>query len=185
MKVIYDEYYQTENLFGHAYPELIEFFESYPKKEKLLDLGCGQGRDAIPLAELGYGVTGVEISKVGLDQMMKVAKSRQLNLEGIVEDIYKYDGFEKFDFVLLDSMFHFTKKDRIKETDLIKRIIDKSKIEALIVFCIQDTGNKVKILKEIIDSKERIFESDFVHEFFDEETDHSSKTKYKIIAVKV
>lgn len=54
MTATYDKYYQTENLFGDPYPELIEFFANYPKKGKVLDLGCGQGRDAIAIAQLGY-----------------------------------------------------------------------------------------------------------------------------------
>lgn len=50
MTVTYDKHYETENLFGDPYPELIEFFDKYSRKGNLLDLGCGQGRDAIPLA---------------------------------------------------------------------------------------------------------------------------------------
>lgn len=41
MTVTYDKYYQTENLFGDPYPELIKFLTDYPKKGKVLDLGCG------------------------------------------------------------------------------------------------------------------------------------------------
>ncbi len=32
MTVTYDKYYQTENLFGEPYLELIEFLAKYPKK---------------------------------------------------------------------------------------------------------------------------------------------------------
>ena len=52
MNVSYDKQYQTENLFG----------EPYSERGRLLDLGCGQGRNAIPLAQLGYEVTGMDIS---------------------------------------------------------------------------------------------------------------------------
>jgi hypothetical protein len=53
----YDKYYKTENLFGDHYPELIEFLAQYPKKRRVLDLGCGQGRDAITGSTwvFGYG----------------------------------------------------------------------------------------------------------------------------------
>ena len=74
MTVTYDKYYQTENLFGEPYPELIEFFAEYPYKGKLLDLGCGQGRDAIALARLGYSVTGIDNSKVGIQQMNQIGQ---------------------------------------------------------------------------------------------------------------
>ena len=47
MTTSYDKHNRNENLFGEPYPELIKFFSNYPKRGKLLDLGCGQGRNAI------------------------------------------------------------------------------------------------------------------------------------------
>ena len=32
MTVTYDKYYQTENLFGRPFRELMDFFSEYPKK---------------------------------------------------------------------------------------------------------------------------------------------------------
>jgi len=139
MTFTYDKYYQTENLFGKPYPELIEFFTEYPKKGSVLDLGCGQGRDSIPLARLGYNVTGIDNSKVGIEQMNRIAKTDSLKLNGQVADIFEFDNFVEYDFILLDSMFHFVKNDRMKEINFIKRIISEVKKDCLLVFCIQNT----------------------------------------------
>ena len=57
----YDKHYQTPNYFGEPYPELLSFFSKYKPKGHVLDLGCGQGRDAIAMARMGYKVTGVDI----------------------------------------------------------------------------------------------------------------------------
>jgi len=133
MTVTYDKYYQTENLFGEPYPELIDFFTAYPKKGNVLDLGCEQGRDAIPLARLGYSVTGIDNSKVGIEQMNQIGQDENLNLVGQVEDIYAFDRFSEFDIVLIDSMFHFAKKDKEKEIGLIKRIVADIKKGSLVV----------------------------------------------------
>ena len=111
MKVTYDKYYQTENLFGDPYPELITFFGNLSTQGKLLDLGCGQGRDAIPLARLGFEVTAIDNSAVGIDQLNQIALDDKLTLRGKVLDIYEYDNFDEFQYVLLDSMFHFSKND--------------------------------------------------------------------------
>ena len=183
--VAYDKYYQVETLFGEPYPELNDFLTSV-NKGKILDLGCGQGRDSIPLARSGFDVTGIDNSKVGIDQMNQVAQKENLSLIGVLGNIFEFDEFEDFDIVLLDNMFHFAKSDRVKETDFVKRIINNVKTHSLIIFCIQDTGNKVRVLNETINNGERTtrkFESDFAYEFEDKGTGHKSKTDYKMIVI--
>lgn len=186
MTVTYDNYYQTENLFGKPYPELIEFFAEYPNKGKLLDLGCGQGRDAVALARLGYSVTGIDNSKVGVEQMNQIGQVENLNLVGQVDDIYAFDRFDEFDIILLDSMFHFAKKDKEKEIGLIKRIISNLRNGSLIVVCIQDTGDKVQILNKTIDfekKRKRLTEKAFKYVYEDKESGHKSETDYRMIIV--
>ena len=186
MSVAYDKYYETENLFGEPYPELINFFAEYTNKGKLLDLGCGQGRDAIALARLGYSVTGIDNSKVGIEQMNQIGKDESLNLVGQVDDIYTFDRFTEFDIVLLDSMFHFAKKDKEKEVGLIKKIISDIRNGSLMAVCIQDTGDKVQILNEAIGYKnkvKRLFDKKFKYAFEDSESGHKSETDYRMIVV--
>ncbi|MGB3586030.1 MAG: methyltransferase domain-containing protein [Tunicatimonas sp.] len=184
MAVTYDKYYQTEHLFGEPYPELIEFFAEYYKKGKVLDLGCGQGRDGISLARLGYAVTGVDNSKVGIEQMNQVAQSENLNLVGLVGDIYSFNNFSEFDFILLDSMFHFAKKDKKQEIGLVEEIVSQVKAGCLIIVCIQDTGNKVQILNQALDFSghlDRLANKKFKYIFEDDESDHKSESDYRMI----
>lgn len=183
----YNTYYQTENLFGSPYPELIEFFSEYTEKGKILDLGCGQGRDAVPLARLGFEVTGIDNSSVGIQQMTNIAQSEGLPLTGIVADIFQYDEFANYDFVLFDSMFHFTKKDIKKETGFIRKIISKVKAGCIIIFCIQDSSKKVETLNQTLDVESelhRIVEKKFEYIFEDSESGHNSKTDYKMVVVR-
>lgn len=184
----YDKYYQTENLFGDPYAELIEFFKNYEIKGKLIDIGCGQGRDAIALARLGYSVTGIDNSKVGIDQMIQISDSENLKIEGLVADIYGFDDYTDFDIVLLDSMFHFEKRDRHKETALINKIAKDLKNNGLICVCIQDTGSKVKILKNSLKNTKLDFEvvndSSLIYKYEDEESGHKSESKYCMYIVR-
>lgn len=186
MGIGYDKYYQKENLFGKPYPQLLNFFSKYPNKGKVLDLGCGQGRDAIPLARLGYEVLGVDQSKVGLDQMNQIAAAEKLNLNCKVQDIFLFDSFEEFDFVLLDSMFHFAKKDFDKEAAFLQRLFSKVNTACIIVICIQDTGKKVEYLTELIEENSSIVMQEnkqFNYTFEDSETGHQSNSPYRMIAV--
>ena len=184
MKIPYDKYYLTKNYFGNPYPELIDFFAQLPAKGKVLDLGCGQGRNAIPLAQMGFEVTGIDISKTGINQMCAIAKEAALNLTGKVSDIYEYSDLSGFQFILLDSMFHFTKKDKQKEMGLIRNIIEKISPGSFIIFCIQNTGNKADILNASINHLTKIIEKDFYYHFKDQESQHTSVSAYKMIVVK-
>lgn len=47
-------------------------------KRTALDLGCGRGRNAIFLAEMGFDVTAVDLSPGGIDQLKKEVKRRKL-----------------------------------------------------------------------------------------------------------
>lgn len=186
MTVKYDKYYQTEQLFGEPYPELIDFFIDYPEKGKLLDLGCGQGRDAIALARLGYSVTGIDTSHVGIAQMIQIGKDENLDLRGQVIDIYDFDRFDEFDIVLLDSMFHFAKKDKEREIQLIKKIISDLREGCIIVFCIQETNGKVQILNKAIDFErnlKRLKDMELKYVFVDKDSGHKSETDYRMIIV--
>jgi len=180
----YNTYYQTKDLFGKPYPELITFFTNLPKRGKLLDLGCGQGRDTIPLARLGYKVTGIDHSKVGVEQMISKARDENLFVEGLIENIYDYDNFSGFDFILLDNMFHFNKKDKRNETDFINRVFNSATPGSIIVICIPDSGNKITILNDTLKPHniKRISDASFKYEFKDDKSNHTSISSYKLIA---
>lgn len=187
MTVTYDKYYQTENLFGAPYPELVEFFASRQTRGRVLDIGCGQGRDAIAIAGLGYEVLGIDNSAVGIDQMLAIAKKEGLSIEGKVADIFEYTGFHDSDFILYDSMFHFLKKDRKKETGLVERTIEQMRSGAELLVCIQDSGGKVQVLMETIEKSEcMVIEKDlaFNYVFQDNDSGHSSSTPYRMIVGK-
>jgi len=154
------------------------------ERGKVIDLGCGQGRDAIALARLGYSVTGIDNSKVGIEQMNRIGQNENLDLVGKVEDIYAFDRFGEFDIVLLDSIFHFAKKDKVKEIGLIKKIVSDIKMGSLVVVCIQDTGDKVQILKHAIDDENKLLtDKEFKYVFEDTDSGHKSETDYRMIVI--
>lgn len=187
MSLKYNQYYQTENLFGDPYPELIHFFATYPQKGKVLDLGCGQGRDAISIARLGYEVVGMDNSRVGIEQMIQIAERENLPLTGLVSNMYEMDDFTGFDFILLDSMFHFLKADLDKETGLIKKIMVGIDEGSHVIFCIQDSGKKVQILNEILNVDNiysKLLDQSIEYLFEDKKTGHKSKSKYRLIIVR-
>lgn len=184
MPTAYDKYYQNPDYFGKPYPELLDFFSSFPNKGRVIDMGCGQGRDAIALARIGFEVLGLDNSQVGINQVNQVAKKENLKLKAELADIYSYDHFETFDFVLYNSMFHFQKNDREKELGLINLAISNMKLGAYLVICIQDSGNKVQTLLEALEASPSMSSSShlaFEYVFEDEASKHMLNVDYKLV----
>ncbi|HET9718559.1 MAG TPA: class I SAM-dependent methyltransferase [Solirubrobacteraceae bacterium] len=57
---------------------------------RALDLACGEGRNAVWLAERGWQVTGVDFSEVALDKARRMAEDRGVSGEWIASDLVGY-----------------------------------------------------------------------------------------------
>ena len=54
-----NEYQNSRNVCGEPVQEIIEYFENYDDKcATFIDLGYGQGRDALFIARKGHSVLG-------------------------------------------------------------------------------------------------------------------------------
>ena len=102
----------------------IRFIEnclSLRKKEKLLDLACGFGRLAIPLARKGYDVTGHDQSADYIEKAKKDAQEASMTIDFQVLDMRRLDAFEKFDAVMSFSSSLAFYDDNTNE-DIFRRI---------------------------------------------------------------
>lgn len=69
---------------------------------RALDLGCGEGRNAVWLAEHGWRVTGVDFSRVALDKARRLAESRGVEVDWVGADVLAYPAEPAvFDLVLV------------------------------------------------------------------------------------
>ena len=58
---------------------------------RALDLACGEGRNAVWLAEQGWQVTGVDFSEVALEKARLLAEQRKVQAEWIRADLFEYE----------------------------------------------------------------------------------------------
>ncbi|WP_079478988.1 class I SAM-dependent methyltransferase [Halobacillus salinus] len=149
-RVAYDDYYQEPDYFGNPYPSLIDFFTNYESRGTVLDLGCGQGRDSLFIGELGYKVIGIDHSTVGINQLNEEANKRNIDVDGMVGNVYDFPITKDIDIVLLDSMLHFYKNDVQKETEFVNKILTELKEGGVFVNCILKGEARENILKKII-----------------------------------
>ncbi|MFW6040583.1 MAG: class I SAM-dependent methyltransferase [Thermoplasmatota archaeon] len=79
--------------------KFIELLE-LEKGDRILDLCCGVGRHSLELARREYDVTGVDLSKVYIDEAKEKAKREGLKVEFLQEDMrnFKKEGY--FDEVI-------------------------------------------------------------------------------------
>jgi cyclopropane fatty-acyl-phospholipid synthase-like methyltransferase len=76
-----DDYRKSIALFGEAPdPLLVEYLSHISIDQPVLDVGAGQGRHALHLAELGYEVDAIDPSSVGIEQLRSRAASQALSL---------------------------------------------------------------------------------------------------------
>ncbi|MBP2473006.1 SAM-dependent methyltransferase [Crossiella equi] len=72
-----------------------------PGRGTALDVGCGEGADAIWLAEQGWRVTGAELSSVALARAEAEAKSRGLEITWLHADLSSVAPPRRYDLVVL------------------------------------------------------------------------------------
>lgn len=67
-----------------------------------LDLACGEGRNAIWLAEQGWEVTAVDFAEVGLEKARTIAAQRGVTAHFVCSDLLEYrPAAQAFDLVLV------------------------------------------------------------------------------------
>ena len=68
---------------------------------RAIDIGAGEGRNALWLAEQGWEVTAVDFSNVAIDKGRRIAEHRGLDLDWVVADLRDYVPPERsFDLVI-------------------------------------------------------------------------------------
>ena len=90
-----NEYDREEYVYGKLPNDFLKSHYEVMPKGKVLLLAEGEGRNAVFLAKLGYTVTAVDISSVGLKKAEKLAKENNVIIETICADLAVFDLGER------------------------------------------------------------------------------------------
>ena len=63
-----------------------EVSAQFPANSKILDIGCGKGREAFCLNDKGFRLTGIDISETVIESAREIAKINNLDIEFAVSD---------------------------------------------------------------------------------------------------
>ena len=111
MSKFYDEKYTNEDSFWGKLPSSMAriFFQQYlpNNNPKLLDIGCGEGRDSVFFAQNGCQVTGFDASEVGVKKSIALAKELNLQIHFFQADINQYRLDTEFEVIFSSGALHY------------------------------------------------------------------------------
>ncbi len=104
----YDSWYGSqERVLGDGKPnESVCKIKEYIQTGQVLDIGGGEGRDALYLAEQGFEVEVVDLSVVGLEKLKKAVLEKEISITTKVGDVIE-DGIEgEYEVVVMSFILH-------------------------------------------------------------------------------
>ena len=124
MPVKYDEYYSAQDdALGPALKDAIAFFQNLEVGQTVLDVGVGQGRDAIPLAQMGHRVIGIDLSSIGIVPLKNAAASQHFNIDTEVAELSTNSPTERLDIIIFDRTLHMI-TNTIERENAFSRYLD-------------------------------------------------------------
>lgn len=96
---------------GKPSSELHGLVNRLPQGAKVLDLGCGEGRNTLFLAENGLDVTAVDISEAGIAKLGHLADQKGLIVVTEVQDICEYVFKDTYDLIVAHGCLHLIERE--------------------------------------------------------------------------
>ena len=148
-KPFWEKTYMDDNVttFGTKPNQAVEgLWRSFEKNWSILDVGCGEGKNVIFLAENGFkDVNAFDISETGIEKLLKIALTKKVSINAWVQDLTKYDFEKSYDLIMSHGVLHFVEKEKWKE------FITKAKYNTNIggLHIMQIFTNKVPVSSDI------------------------------------
>lgn len=107
----YDARYASKEYYWGLRPSTLchEVLRLMPptRRLRLLDVGCGEGRDAVFFARNGYEVTAFDLSPEGIDKTIALAEQSRTPITAFVADLREFRLSEPFDIIFSTGSLHY------------------------------------------------------------------------------
>ena len=111
MSDYYDEKYQSEGRFWGEQPTSLahKVLEALPPggSPRLLEIGCGEGRDLVFFARNGYQVAGFDLSSEGVRKTVDYADELNLSVDVFQADLNEFRLQDRFDVVFSSGTLQY------------------------------------------------------------------------------
>ncbi len=141
-----DVYNRTARLWDESkqlffWKEKFDDFVQLVQGKRVIDIGCGTGKDAHLFIDAGFDYVGIDLSK----KMLEVAKEREPRANFQLMDLYHLDfPSRSFDGFWADtSLLHVPKKDIGHVLESIKKLLKTGGVGFISMKQVGDKGNVV------------------------------------------
>lgn len=114
----YEKFYRSDEYYWGTEPadfldRLIALKPPRPGM-KILDIGCGEGKDAVYMAKKGYTVTAFDLTESGIVKTKRLAEENRVRIKAYVDDINTFETDERFDIIYSSGTLQYLQKDAIR-----------------------------------------------------------------------
>ena len=132
----YDQKYAVPEYYWGKKPSNICFkvLQMMPPEKhlKLLDIGCGEGRNTIFFARNGYQVTAFDLSKTGVEKTKSFAEEIGISVNAFQADLLEHRLSEKFDIFFASGVLHYIPEEQ--RTEILSNYKQFTRLNGLHVF---------------------------------------------------
>lgn len=112
----YEKKYATQEYYWGLRPNRLcyEVMKLMPpiRPYKVLDIGCGEGKDAVFFAKNGYMVSAFDASEKGLEKAKDLARIHNVEIHFFQADVNEYELNEEYDIIFSSGVFHYLTQNR-------------------------------------------------------------------------
>lgn len=131
------DYFPKKYNSNPVHSEVLEAMESL-SPGKALDLGCGQGRNALFLAQHGFEVTAVDQKELALEILQSIVEQEDLEMTVGLYDINSANLKQSYDLIVSTVVLMFLQADRIPA--IIRNMQDQTNPGGYnLIVCAMDT----------------------------------------------
>lgn len=135
----YEKLYQSEDYFWGTEPAdfLDKLIAIKPAGSglRVLDIGCGEGKDAVYMAQKGYDVTAFDLTESGIRKTLRLAEKRGVKVRAFTADINDFLLDEHFDIIYSTGTVQYLREENIPGFfEKVRRMTDPGGLNYFNVF---------------------------------------------------
>lgn len=129
----YEQRYKKNGYYWGLNPNYLcyELMQKMPpiKPLKVLDIGCGEGKDAVFLARNGYKVTAFDIAESGLAKGRELAERNGTYVDFFKADINDFELTDDYDIIFCSGVLHYI--EPMKRNEFVQKVRSHTKLGGL------------------------------------------------------